>query len=147
MALAYLMYTPRPHVCRVHPGSTGSLIKLHHLLSLLEEPEEWRYTTDVENVCSDSHDVVEDTSQLGKKDPYVLGPQWDVNIEELLYGQGETLLVTHHRDVVKTVEIGQGLELKTLEGNESSCPECSRVLPVGKFYTCLLYTSQSPRDS
>ena len=35
-----LVDSARPHVGGVHPGATGSLVELHHLLSLLKQPEE-----------------------------------------------------------------------------------------------------------
>ena len=41
--------------------------------------------------------------------PDVLGPQRDVDIEELLHGETVGLLVTHHAHVVQTVEIRQRL--------------------------------------
>jgi hypothetical protein len=34
----------------------------------------------------------------------------DVDVEQLLYGEGEALLVAHHRNIVETIEIGQGLK-------------------------------------
>ena len=40
----------------------------------------------------------------------VLGPDRNVDVEQLLDGQGEALLAAHHRDVVQAVEVGQGLK-------------------------------------
>ena len=36
---------------------------------------------------SDAHDVVENTSQLPEQNSDVLGPERDVDVEELLHGQ------------------------------------------------------------
>ena len=40
----------------------------------------------------------------------VLGPDRNVDVEQLLDGQGEALLAAHHRDVVQAVEVGQALK-------------------------------------
>ena len=39
----------------------------------------------------------------------VLGPQWDIDVKELLDGEREALLVDHHGHVVQSVEVGQRL--------------------------------------
>ena len=36
-----------PHIGCVHPGTAGSLVELHHLLPLLEQPEEGSDATNV----------------------------------------------------------------------------------------------------
>ena len=51
------------------PGSTGSLVELHDLLPLLEEPEEGRDAANVEDVGADTHDVVQDAGQLSEQYP------------------------------------------------------------------------------
>ena len=51
------------------PGSTGSLVELHDLLPLLEEPEEGRDAANVEDVGADTHDVVQDAGQLSEQHP------------------------------------------------------------------------------
>ena len=40
----------------------------------------------------------------------VLGPQWHVDVEELLNGEREALLVAHHGHVVQAVKVGQSLK-------------------------------------
>merc|ERR1719150_3148652 len=106
-----LVHAARPHVCSVHSGSTGSLVELHDLLPLLEEPEEGRDAANVEDVGADTHDVVQDAGQLSEQHPDVLGPQRDVDIEELLHGEAVGLLVAHHAYVVQTVEIRKSLHV------------------------------------
>ena len=64
----YLVDSARPDVCGVHPGPRGPLVELHHLLPLLEEPEEGREAADVQDVGADAHQVVQDASQLAKHD-------------------------------------------------------------------------------
>ena len=88
-----LVHAARPHVRSVHPdnkyfylkqknifasafcmgnqapGSTGSLVELHDLLPLLEEPEEGRDAANVEDVGADTHDVVQDAGQLSEQHP------------------------------------------------------------------------------
>ena len=51
------------------PGSTGSLVELHDLLPLLEEPEEGGDAANVEDVGADTHDVVQDAGQLSEQHP------------------------------------------------------------------------------
>ena len=104
-----LVHAPGPHVSGVHPGSAGSLVELHHLLPLLEEPEEGRDAAHVKNVRPDAHDVVEDPGQLPEQDADVLGPQGNVDVEELLHGEAVALLIAHHAHVVQAVEVWQSL--------------------------------------
>ena len=56
----------RPDVGGVHARARGPLVELHHLLALLEEPEEGRDAANVQDVRADAHDVVQDPSQLAE---------------------------------------------------------------------------------
>lgn len=59
----------------------------------------------------DGHDVVFDTGDFAKQGTDVLCSLGDLDVEQLLDGQREALLVGHHRDVVQTVKVGQGLQV------------------------------------
>ena len=50
----------------VHPGSGRPLVELHHLLALLEQPEEGGDAADIKDVGADAHQVVQDSGQLGE---------------------------------------------------------------------------------
>lgn len=56
--------------------------------------------------------MVENTGNLSKQGPDPLGTVRDLDVQELLDGEGEALLVGHHGDVVETVKVGQGLEVR-----------------------------------
>ena len=49
------------------PGSASSLVEFHHLLPLLKQPEERSDTTHVENVGTDTHDVIQNPGHFTKK--------------------------------------------------------------------------------
>jgi len=62
-------------------------------------------------MCKYCHEVVHDTSYLCEQCPNPLRAFRDLDIEELLYCQGKTLFIGHHRYVVESVEIGNRLEV------------------------------------
>merc|ERR550534_2937446 len=106
-----LMYTSWSHVGCVHSGSAGSLVELHHLLPLLEQPEEGGDAAHVEDVGADAHDVVQDPGHLPKQDADVLCPQRNINIQKLLHCQAVALLIAHHAHIVQTVKVRQSLHV------------------------------------
>lgn len=55
--------------------------------------------------------MVQNTGNFTKQGSDVFGTDRDVNVQQLLDSQREALLVGHHRDVVETIEVGQGLEI------------------------------------
>ena len=63
----YPMDSTGPDVSGVHSGTGRPLVELHHLFSLLKEPEEGRDAADIEDVGSDAHQVVQDASHLREK--------------------------------------------------------------------------------
>lgn len=64
LAYAHQRHAPGADVGGVHPRPADSLVELHHLLSLLEEPEEGSERSDVERVRADRHYVVQYTGDL-----------------------------------------------------------------------------------
>jgi hypothetical protein len=62
-------------------------------------------------VGEDGHEVVQNARNLTKQGTDELGTLRDLDVQELLDGQGETLLIGHHGDVVETVEVGERLEV------------------------------------
>lgn len=61
------------------------------------------------HVRKNSHAVVEDTGNLAKHGTDPLGTLRDLNVEELLDGTGVAELVGHHRDIVESVKVREGL--------------------------------------
>lgn len=82
------------------PVVTGAYGTYHQLFSLLETPQERRQRTDVHGVGQDRHEVVQDARDLAKQGPDPLGSLGDLDVQELLDGEGEALLVGHHGYVV-----------------------------------------------
>jgi hypothetical protein len=50
--------------------------------------------------------MVQNARNLAEQRPDVLGTVWDLNVQQLLHGQREALLVGHHGYVVETVKVG-----------------------------------------
>lgn len=88
-----------------------SISSHHELLTLLEAPQERCQGTDIHSVGQDGHEMVQNPGNLAKQSTDVLGTDRDVNVQQLLNSEREALLVGHHRDVVETVEVGQGLQI------------------------------------
>ncbi len=57
----------RTNVSGVETRARHSLVELHHLLALLEQPEEGREGANVERVRTDHHQMVQQTSDLSKQ--------------------------------------------------------------------------------
>ena len=107
---SYLVNTTRSNIGCVHSGSTGTFIKFHHFLTLLKEPEEGGDATDIKDVSSNPHDVVEDPGELSEEHPDVLGPDGHIDVEQLLHGERVGLLVAHHRNVVQPIKVRESLQ-------------------------------------
>lgn len=138
---SYLVNTTRSNIGCVHSGSTGTFIKFHHFLAFLErdqqyvsammtiqaamylkEPKEGGDATNIKDVSSNPHDVVEDPGELSKEHPDVLGPDGDIDVEQLLHGEGVGLLVAHHGDVVQPIKVRESLPKKHFH-KKCSCRE------------------------
>lgn len=55
--------------------------------------------------------MVQNTGDLAEQSTDPLGTLGDLDVQQLLDGQGEALLVGHHGDIVQTVEVGQRLQV------------------------------------
>jgi hypothetical protein len=62
-------------------------------------------------VGQNRHAVVQNSSDLAEQGSNPLGTVRHLNVEELLHGKSEALFVGHHRNVVETVEVREGLEI------------------------------------
>lgn len=63
----YLAYTAWANICSMHSCSRHSLIKLHHLLTLLKQPKERCQCTNIQCMSANSHNVVQNSSYLSKQ--------------------------------------------------------------------------------
>jgi len=55
--------------------------------------------------------MVQDAGDFTEQGTDVLGANWNVDVKQLLDSQREALLVGHHRDIVESVKVWQGLEV------------------------------------
>jgi hypothetical protein len=55
--------------------------------------------------------VVQDTGDFSEERTDVLGALWDIDVQQLLDGQREALLVCHHGNIIETVKVRQGLHI------------------------------------
>ena len=69
LIIIYLVNTPGPDICSVHTCAASALVELHHLLTLLEQPEEGGDTSYIEDMGSNSHNMIQNSSQLSKQNP------------------------------------------------------------------------------
>lgn len=95
----------------VEPGAGDALVEFHELFPLFETPEEWRQRTDVHGVGEDRHEVVEDAGDLAEQGANPFGALGHFDVEQFFDGEGETLFVCHHGDVVEAVKVGERLEV------------------------------------
>jgi len=83
----------------------------HELLTLFEPPQEGSQSTNIHCVGEDGHEVVQDTGNFAEHGPDPLSTLGDLDVQQLLDGQRKALLIGHHRDVVQTIEVRQGLHV------------------------------------
>ena len=76
----------------------------------LKEPEEGGDTTDIKDMSSNPHDVVEDPGELSEKYPDVLCPEGHVDVQQLLHSERVGLLIAHHWNVVQPIKVRESLQ-------------------------------------
>jgi len=91
--------------------SRNKTISYHQLLTLLETPQEGCQSTNIHSVGKNRHQVVQHSGDFTEKRTNPLCSLWYLDVQELLNSQTEALLVGHHRDVVQTVKVWQGLKV------------------------------------
>jgi hypothetical protein len=55
--------------------------------------------------------MVEDSGDFGEHSSDPFRPLGDLNVQQLLNSQRKTLLVGHHGDVIKSIEVWQSLQI------------------------------------
>jgi hypothetical protein len=99
------------HVTRVQTCTGNTLVKLHQLLALLESPEEGSHRTNVKGMAANSEEVIKDTGDLAEDYANVLSTEGNIGIQKLLNGKGVSVLLSHHRDIIKAIEVRESLEV------------------------------------
>ena len=79
------LHPPDPGEVVVHPGAAELLEEIHHHLPLPQAPYHHGEVPDVGAICSQPHQVGCDPLQFDCDQSDVLGPLWDLDLEEVLY--------------------------------------------------------------
>jgi len=62
-------------------------------------------------MAANSEEMVEDTGNLAENDTDVLSAEGYISIEKLLNGKGVRVLLSHHRNIIQTIEVRERLEV------------------------------------
>ena len=95
----------------VQPGPAGALVEDHQLFAFFEAPGRQGPGADVHGLGGDVQDVVEDAADLAIEHPDDRAPARDLDVQQLLDGQAEGVLLVHRADIVEPVEIRDVLEV------------------------------------
>ncbi|MNK90567.1 hypothetical protein D3C87_1106250 [compost metagenome] len=105
------MHAARTDIGRVHTGATGALVEHHQLFAFLETPDRRRHCADVHGLSRHVHDVRQDAADFRIKHADQLAAHRDFETQQLFDGERKSVFLVHRRDVVETVEIGNGLQI------------------------------------
>jgi len=111
------MNTPGTNIGGMETGTGNPFVELHQFLPLFEPPEKRGKSPQIQGMGGNGHEVIENSGDLTKDHPNVLGPNRWLRINQLLHGQRVGMLLGHHGNIVQAVEIGESLEI-TLVFNE-----------------------------
>lgn len=89
----------------------GVDITYHQLLTLFETPQEGSKSANIHSVGQNGHQVVENSGNLAEHGSDPLCSLRYLDVEELLDGKGEDLLVGHHGNIVQTIKVWECLEV------------------------------------
>ena len=95
----------------VHARTADRLVDIQQILTFAKRKQHDRHGAAVDGVRPDPQQVVEQARDLGKHDADVLGAQGHFKRQHFLDGQAIGLLVAHHRHVIQTVHVRQGLDV------------------------------------
>lgn len=103
------MHAARAVVRRVESGAGNSFVTVHQVFAFAERIKEDCHRANIECVSADPHQVVQNSRDLVKHHPNILGALGRSNAEQILDRQHIAVLVTHHRHVVETIHITDAL--------------------------------------
>src|SRR6266699_2767405 len=106
-----LVHAAGAKIIGVHAGSRGALVEYHQLLALLKAPQRRGERADVHGLGRDVEQMRQQPADLGIEHPDELRAFGHMDAQQLLGCQAERMLLVHRRDVVESVEIGQGLQI------------------------------------
>ncbi len=106
-----LVHAAEAEVLGVHAAAGGALVEHHQLLALLEAPQRRGERADVHGLRGDVEQVGEQAADLGIEHADQLGALGHLQLEQLLAGQAEGVLLVHRRDVVEPVEVADRLQV------------------------------------
>ena len=93
------------HACTGH-----RLVAVHQILALAEGIEKDRHRADVERVCAEPQEVIQDAGDLVEQYADVLRALGHLDAEQPLDRHHVGMFVDHHRHVVEAIHVGDGLD-------------------------------------
>ena len=115
----------------MHAGTGDGLVAVHERLALTEAIQEDRHGADVEPVCAEPHQVVQDAGDLIEHHPDVLRPQRRLDAQQLFDRQHIAVLVAHHGHVVEPVHVADALIERLVLGELLGRPVQQTDMRVG----------------
>ena len=99
--------TARAEVSRMHARTGDSLVHVKQSLTFAEAVNQDVHRTAIKTVRAQPQQVVEQTRDFCVHDTYVLSANRHIHAHHLFDGQAISVLVGHHRHIVKAVHVGQ----------------------------------------
>ena len=99
--------TARAEVSRVHARTGDGLVHVKQSFAFAKAVNQDVHRTAVETVRTQPQQVVEQTRDFCVHDTYVLSANRHIHAHHLFDGQAISVLVGHHRHIVKAVHVGQ----------------------------------------
>ena len=106
-----LVHAAEAEVLGVHAAARGALVEHHQLLALLEAPQRRGERADVHGLGGDVEEVRQQAADLGVEHADELGALRHLELQQLLAGKAEGVLLVHRRHVVEPVEVADGLHV------------------------------------
>lgn len=97
----------------MHPGTGNRLIDVHQVFAFAEGVQRHGHRTNVQRVTTDPQQMVENAGDFVKHDTDVLAALRNLDTEQLFGRQTVGVLITHHRHVVETIHVRNGLNPST----------------------------------
>ncbi|OIQ66719.1 hypothetical protein GALL_517090 [mine drainage metagenome] len=88
----------------------NGFVHVKEVFSFAKGVQHDRHGTAVNGVRPDPQQVVQQPRDLGKHDTDVLGTQGHLQAQHFLHSKTVALLIAHHRHVVESVHVRQGLQ-------------------------------------
>ncbi len=93
----------------MHPGAGDRLVAVHQIFPFPEAVQEHRHCPDVESVCPQPHQVIENARDLVEHHANVLGPQRWLDAQQFFNRQHIAMFIAHHGHVIEAVHVADAL--------------------------------------